>query len=180
MSSVNKVILLGTLGRDPEVRSLPNGRVANLSVATSERWKDAAGERQERTEWHRVAIFNERLVDVVERFLTKGRQVYLEGQLQTRKWVDPEGHDRYSTEVVLSKFRGELVLVGGAPGGAGAAADAGTAAQRPESRARTVVGERHDAPERHPSARQVSTAIEAARGPRVGTVEDQLSDEIPF
>lgn len=113
VGSVNKVILVGNLGRDPEVRSMQNGgKVCNLSVATSERWKDRnSGEQQERTEWHRVVIFDDRLVDVAERFLQKGRKVYLEGELQTRKWQDQSGQDRYTTEVVLRRFRGQLVLL---------------------------------------------------------------------
>ena len=111
--SVNKVILVGNLGRDPEVRTMQNGgKVCNLSVATSERWRDRnTGEQQERTEWHRVVIFDERLIDVAERFLQKGRKVYLEGELQTRKWQDQSGQDRYTTEVVLRRFRGQLVLL---------------------------------------------------------------------
>jgi single-strand DNA-binding protein len=119
--SVNKVILIGNLGRDPEIRNLQDGsRVANLSVATSESWRDkASGERRERTEWHRVVIFNDRLVDVVERFLKKGSKIYVEGQLQTRKWTDQSGQEKYTTEVVLQKFRGELTMLDGR-GGAGA------------------------------------------------------------
>lgn len=115
MSSVNKVTLLGTLGRDPEVRYTQNSqKVVNLRVATSERWRDKqSGEQKERTEWHSVVIFNENLVDVAEKYLAKGRQVYLEGQLQTRKWQDQSGQDRFTTEVVLQRFRGELVLLGG-------------------------------------------------------------------
>ncbi len=111
--SVNKVILIGNLGRDPEIRHMQSGdRVCNLSVATSETWKDKqSGERRERTEWHRVVIFNQNLVDVAERFLTKGRKVYVEGQLQTRKWQDQSGQDRYSTEVVLQRFRGDLQIL---------------------------------------------------------------------
>ena len=113
VGSVNKVILVGNLGRDPEVRSMQNGgKVCNLSVATSERWKDRnSGEQQERTEWHRVVIFDDRLVDVAERFLQKGRKIYMEGELQTRKWQDQSGQDRYTTEVVLRRFRGQLVLL---------------------------------------------------------------------
>ena len=111
--SVNKAILIGNLGRDPEVRSMQNGgRMANLSVATSERWNDRqSGERRERTEWHRVVIFNERLVDVAEKFLRKGSKVYLEGQIQTRKWTDQSGQDRYTTEVVLQRFGSQLTLL---------------------------------------------------------------------
>ncbi len=111
--SVNKVILIGNLGRDPEIRSTQDGtRVANLSVATSENWRDKnTGERRERTEWHRVVIFNERLVEIVEQYLRKGAKVYIEGQLQTRKWQDQSGQDKYSTEVVLNRYRGELTML---------------------------------------------------------------------
>ena len=122
--SVNKVILVGNLGKDPEVRNTQDGsKIVNLSLATSETWNDrASGERKERTEWHRVVIFNDRLAEVAEKFLRKGSKVYVEGQLQTRKWTDQSGQDRYSTEVVLQRFRGELVLLdsrGGAGAGAG-------------------------------------------------------------
>ncbi|MCB2050374.1 MAG: single-stranded DNA-binding protein [Novosphingobium sp.] len=118
--SVNKVILIGNLGQDPEVRSFQNGgKVCNLRIATSESWKDRnTGERQERTEWHTVAIFSEGLVNVAERYLRKGSKVYIEGQLQTRKWQDQSGNDRYSTEVVLRGFNGTLVMLDG-PGGSG-------------------------------------------------------------
>jgi single-strand DNA-binding protein len=113
--SVNKVILVGNLGRDPEVRHTQDGtKIVHLSVATSERWRDrSSGENRERTEWHRVVIFNERLGEVAEKYLAKGRTVYLEGQLQTRKWTDQSGQERYTTEVVLQRFRGELTLLGG-------------------------------------------------------------------
>ncbi len=113
MSSVNKVILVGNLGRDPESRALGSGeKVVNLSLATSETWKDRqSGERQERTEWHRVVIFNQHLAEVAEKYLRKGSKVYLEGQLQTRKWTDQSGAEKYSTEIVLTKFKGELVLL---------------------------------------------------------------------
>src|SRR3990170_5608443 len=121
MAGVNKVILVGNLGDDPESRSLNNGgEVVNLRVATSENWKDKEGNRQERTEWHRVVIFNENLGRVAKSYLRKGSKVYLEGQLQTRKWQDNSGNDKYSTEVVLQRFRGELVLLdvrGDAEGG---------------------------------------------------------------
>jgi single-strand DNA-binding protein len=114
MSSVNKVILLGRLGKDPEVRNFQNGgKVVNFSLATSERWKDREGNQQEKTEWHNVAIFNEKLGEIAEKYLRKGAQVYLEGQLQTRKWQDQSGNDRYSTEIVLRPYRGELQLIGG-------------------------------------------------------------------
>ena len=120
MAGVNKVILVGNLGDDPEVRSLNNGgEVVNLRVATSENWKDRDGNRQERTEWHRVVIFNENLGRVAKQYLRKGSKVYLEGQIQTRKWTDQSGQDRYSTEVVLQRFRGELVLLDRREGGGG-------------------------------------------------------------
>ena len=120
MAGVNKVILVGNLGDDPESRSLNNGgEVVNLRVATSESWKDRDGQRQERTEWHRVVIFNENLGRVAKSYLRKGSKVYLEGQLQTRKWQDNSGQDKYSTEVVLQRFRGELVLLDSRGGGGG-------------------------------------------------------------
>jgi single-strand DNA-binding protein len=129
MAGVNKVILVGNLGDDPESRSLNNGgEVVNLRVATSENWKDRDGNRQERTEWHRVVIFNENLGRVAKSYLKKGSKVYLEGQLQTRKWTDNSGQDKYSTEVVLQRFRGELVLLdsrGGGGGGGGGGDDYG-------------------------------------------------------
>lgn len=117
--SVNKVILVGNLGRDPEVRFSNDGsKIVNMSVATSESWKDRqSGERRERTEWHRVVIFNERLADVAERFLRKGSTVYVEGALQTRKWTDQSGVEKYTTEVVLQRFRGELTMLGSRAGG---------------------------------------------------------------
>ena len=120
--SVNKVILVGNLGKDPEIRRTQDGRpIANLSVATSETWRDkGTGERKEKTEWHRVVIFNENLGRVAKSYLRKGSKVYLEGQLQTRKWTDNSGQDKYSTEVVLQRFRGELVLLDSKSGGGGA------------------------------------------------------------
>ena len=125
--SVNKVILVGNLGADPEVKSFQNGgRVANLRIATSESWKDRnTGERQERTEWHNVAIFSEGLVGVVERFLRKGSKVYVEGQLRTRKWQDQQGQDRYTTEVVLQGPGAVLTMLDGAQGGGGGGARSG-------------------------------------------------------
>jgi single-strand DNA-binding protein len=124
--SVNKVILVGNLGADPEIRRTQDGRpVANLRLATSESWRDkATGERKEKTEWHRVVIFNENLCRIAEQYLKKGSKVYIEGQLQTRKWQDQSGQDRYSTEVVLQGFRGELTLLDRA-GGAGGAGGTG-------------------------------------------------------
>jgi len=120
--SVNKVILVGNLGADPEIRSLGSGdRVANLRIATSESWRDrTSGERKEKTEWHRVVIFNDNLVKVAEQYLRKGSTVYIEGAIQTRKWTDNTGAEKYSTEIVLQKFRGELTMLGGRGDGAGA------------------------------------------------------------
>ncbi len=125
--SVNKVIIIGNLGRDPEVRSFPNGgKVVNLRIATSETWRDkASGERKERTEWHSVAIFNEPLGKIAEQYLKKGSTVYIEGQLETRKWQDQSGADRYSTEIVVRPYRGELTLLGGRDGGSGGGSGGG-------------------------------------------------------
>ena len=154
MAGVNKVILVGNLGQDPESRSFANGgEVVNLRIATSETWKDRDGNRQERTEWHSVAIFNENLGRVAKSYLRKGSKVYIEGQIQTRKWQDQSGADRYTTEVVLQKFRGELVLLdargegggGGSSGGhddgassgggfGGSAYGGGGSAAKPQSR----------------------------------------------
>ncbi|PSJ41697.1 single-stranded DNA-binding protein [Allosphingosinicella deserti] len=126
MAGVNKVILVGNLGDDPESRSLNNGgEVVNLRIATSETWKDRDGQRQERTEWHRVVIFNENLGKVAKSYLKKGSKVYIEGQLQTRKWTDNSGQDKYSTEIVLQRFRGELVLLDSRGGGGGGGSGGG-------------------------------------------------------
>ena len=133
--SVNKVILIGNLGRDPEVRAMQNGnRLCNLSVATSDSWKDKqTGERRERTEWHRGVIFDERLVDVAEKYLRKGSKVYLEGELQTRKWQDQQGNDKYTTEVVLQRFRSQLTMLDTRAdgGGGGGGYDAPAPAEAP-------------------------------------------------
>ena len=142
MAGVNKVILVGNLGADPEARSLNNGgEVVNMRVATSESWKDKDGNRQERTEWHNVVIFNENLGRVAKNYLRKGSKVYLEGQIQTRKWTDQSGNDRYTTEVVLQKFRGELVLLDSREGAGGSRGafnedfdDAGSTPARAQSR----------------------------------------------
>jgi single-strand DNA-binding protein len=126
MAGVNKVIVLGRLGKDPEVRNFQNGgRVVNLRLATSERFKDREGNMQERTEWHSVAIFNEKLGEIAEKYLRKGSEVYIEGQLETRKWQDQSGQDRYTTEIVLRQFRGELALVGGRGGSGGEMGEGG-------------------------------------------------------
>ena len=130
--SVNKVILIGNVGKDPEIRSLQNGgRVANFSLATSESWKDrSSGEKREKTEWHRVVVFNDNLVGVVERFIKKGSKLYVEGALETRKWTDQSGQEKYSTEVVIKQFRGEITLLdgrgeGGGGGGGGGGGSGG-------------------------------------------------------
>ncbi|MFC3050928.1 single-stranded DNA-binding protein [Kordiimonas pumila] len=119
--SINKVILVGNLGRDPEVRTMNDGSpVVNLSIATSETWRDrSSGERRERTEWHRVVIFNENIAKVAQNYLKKGSKVYVEGALQTRKWTDQSGVEKYTTEIVLQKFRGELTMLDGREGGSG-------------------------------------------------------------
>lgn len=127
--SVNKVILVGNLGKDPEIRSFQNGgRKASFSLATSESWKDkASGERRDKTEWHNVSVTNENLITVCERYLKKGAKVYIEGQLETRKWQDKDGHDRYTTEVVLKPFRGELTMLDSKGGSGGGYANDGPA-----------------------------------------------------
>ena len=121
--SVNKVILIGNLGADPEIRTLPSGeRVANLRLATSENWRDkATGERKEKTEWHRVTVFNDNISKVVEQYCRKGSKIYVEGSLQTRKWTDQSGQERFSTEVVIQRFKGELTLLDGRGEGGGGA-----------------------------------------------------------
>ncbi len=147
--SVNKVTLIGNLGKDPETRNTQSGmKIVNLTVATSDTWNDkASGERQERTEWHRVVIMNDRLAEVAERYLRKGSKVYLEGKLQTRKWTDQSGQDRYTTEVMLGRIGAELVLLDRAgEGGAGAAASGGErsygsrTAEKPAARAPAAAG----------------------------------------
>ena len=131
--SVNKVILVGNLGKDPEVRRMTSGEpVVNLSVATSDTWRDkASGEKKERTEWHRVVIFNENLAKVAEQYLRKGAKVYLEGSLQTRKWTDKDGAEKYSTEIVLQRFNGTLVMLDGRGEGGGASRERVGASEAP-------------------------------------------------
>ena len=159
MSSVNKVILIGNLGKDPEIRHTQDGRpIANLSVATSETWRDkATGERREKTEWHRVVIFNEGLAKVAEQYLRKGSKVYLEGELQTRKWQDQSGQDKYTTEVVLKVFNSKLVLL-----------------DRAGDRAGGDVGSDQDDPD-------VSSSSPRERKPAMaGASKGDLNDKIPF
>jgi len=167
--SVNKVILVGNLGADPEIRTLSSGdRVANLRLATSETWRDrTSGERKEKTEWHRVVIFNDNLVKVAESYLRKGSTVYIEGAIQTRKWADQSGVEKYSTEIVLQKFRGELTMLGGRGDGAGAGASAGGGDQGYDSGYGGGSGGGGGAPRSQPS------------GPRESFSAD-LDDEIPF
>jgi single-strand DNA-binding protein len=157
--SVNKVILLGNLGADPEIRRTQDGRpIANLRVATSESWRDkATGEKREKTEWHRVVIFNDNLCRIAEQYLKKGSKVYLEGQLQTRKWTDQQGVERYSTEVVLQNFRGELTLL-----------------DRAGDRADTSLGN-GDFGSPGPTASRERQPAMAGAGRR-----DDMDDEIPF
>ena len=161
--SVNKVILVGNLGKDPEIRTMQTGsRVANLALATSESWKDKqTGERREKTEWHRVVIFNEGLVNICEQYLRKGSKIYLEGQLETRKWTDQSGQEKYTTEVVLRPFRGELNMLdsrsgGGAGAGGPAFEDSG-------------LGGFETGPSQAPQQQQQQS-----------TKIDEMEDEIPF
>jgi len=173
--SVNKVILVGNLGRDPEVRhTSSNQKIVHLAVATSERWKDRqSGEPRERTEWHRVVIFDEHLADVAERYLRKGSPVYLEGTLQTRKWTDQGGQERYTTEVVVPRFRGELTLLGGAREGGG------TEIGSPEDVGGDT-GYRSPAPSPGPSERGLSDPGGGGGRGRPTSIADQLDDDIPF
>ena len=170
--SVNKVILVGNLGRDPEVRHTQNNqKVVNMRIATSERWRDRqSGENKERTEWHSVVIFNENLADIAERYLRKGSSVYVEGQLQTRKWTDQSGQERYSTEVVLSRFKGELTLLGGRGEGGGGGDYGGPSDYGDDQGGGSP--QRSAAPPRG-----------AQGGPgrgKVTSIADELDDDIPF
>jgi single-strand DNA-binding protein len=166
--SVNKVILIGNLGADPEIRRTQDGRpIVNLRVATSETWRDKnSGERKERTEWHRVVIFNENICKVAEQYLKKGSKIYLEGQLQTRKWQDQSGQDRYSTEVVLQGFNSQLTMLDRAGGGGGSgfgSDDGGSGFGSSGS-----------------STRQPAVASAGAGGGGGGGQRDDMNDEIPF
>jgi single-strand DNA-binding protein len=172
--SVNKVILVGNLGRDPEIRSTNDGtRIANLNLATSESWRDrTSGERRERTEWHRVVIFNERLVEIAEKYLRKGSKLYVEGALQTRKWTDQQGQEKYSTEIVLQKFRGELTMLDGAGGGRGQGAGGGAGESFDEG---SFGGSPGDSPRYGGTGSPGGGAGGGARGRNA-----DLDDEIPF
>jgi single-strand DNA-binding protein len=177
--SVNKVILVGNLGKDPEVRSTQDGsKIVNLTLATSETWNDrASGERKEKTEWHRVVVFNDRVADVAERFLKKGAKIYVEGALQTRKWTDQQGQERYTTEVVIGRFNGQLTMLdtrsgGGEGGGYGGGSEGGSAG-----------GGGYTPRERAPAA-AARPAASAARGGAAPSWDapkgGDLDDEIPF
>ena len=170
--SVNKVILVGNLGRDPEVRhTQSNQKVVNMRIATSERWRDRqSGESKERTEWHSVVIFNENLADIAERYLRKGSSVYVEGQLQTRKWTDQSGQERYSTEVVLSRFKGELTLVGGRGEGGGGSDYGG--GDFGDDQGASGAPQRSTPPARGPGGGQARS--------KTPSIADELDDDIPF
>jgi len=168
--SVNKVILVGNMGKDPEVRTTQDGtKIVNLTLATSETWNDrASGERKERTEWHRVVIFNDRVADVAERFLKKGAKIYVEGSLQTRKWTDQSGQERYTTEVVIGRFNGQLTMLD-TRGGSEGAADGG------------FRSERAPAAQRAPAAASRGAGGGASSGPSWDAPKGgDLDDEIPF
>ena len=182
--SVNKVILVGNLGRDPEVRNTQDGsKIVNITLATSETWNDrASGERKEKTEWHRVVIFNDRVADVAERFLKKGAKIYVEGSLQTRKWTDQSGQEKYTTEVVIGRFNGQLTMLDTRSGGeAGASHGGGGMADQPMGGGAGGGGgmpnpapARERAPARAPArAGAGGPSWDAPRG-------GDLDDEIPF
>ena len=166
--SVNKVILIGNLGKDPEVRTSQDGsKIVSFTLATSEMWNDrASGERKERTEWHRIVVFNDRIGDVVEKYVRKGSKVYVEGALQTRKWTDQAGQEKYTTEVVIGRFRGELTMLDGRAGGEGGMAEGGGGYQ-PRERAAPAA--------RAPAQR--GSGGPSWDAPKGGT---DLDDEIPF
>jgi single-strand DNA-binding protein len=170
--SVNKVILVGNLGRDPEIRNTQDGgKIVNLALATSETWNDRqSGERKERTEWHRVVIFNDRVADVAEKYLKKGAKIYVEGSLQTRKWTDQGGQERYTTEVVIGRFNGQLTMLDGRAGGG----DSGGFSAEPPMGGGAPVRERAPAAARSaPAARGGAPSWDAPKG-------GDLDDEIPF
>ena len=163
--SVNKVILVGNLGRDPEVRNTADGaKIVQLSVATSESWKDKmTGERKDKTEWHRVVVFNDRLADVAEQYLRKGSKVYLEGQLQTRKWTDQQGVEKYTTEVVLQRYRGELTMLDG----------------RNDNQSQGMMGDSSGDFGGH-SGGQIGGGSQSSNAPAAGNLSQDLEDDIPF
>lgn len=168
MAGVNKVILVGRLGKDPESKSFANGgSVVKFSLATSETWRDKqSGERKEKTEWHNVVIFNEALGKIASQYLRKGSEVYLEGAIETRKWQDQSGADRYTTEIVLPRFRGELALLGGRDGGAG-----GGSGDRGSDNRGSYGGDDYGSP--------ANNAMSGA-GKRPAAFDDDLNDDVPF
>ncbi len=170
--SVNKVILVGNLGKDPEVRTAQDGtKIVNFSIATSETWNDrASGERKEKTEWHRVVVFNDRIADVVEKYVRKGSKVYIEGALQTRKWTDQSGQEKYTTEVVIGRFKGELTMLDGRQGGEGAAPGGGGGGERSSFQPR----------ERAPAGRAAAPARSGGAPSWDAPKGGDLDDEIPF
>lgn len=178
--SVNKVILVGNLGKDPEVRSTQDGnKIVNLTLATSETWNDrASGERKEKTEWHRVVVFNDRVADVAEKFLKKGAKIYVEGSLQTRKWTDQQGQERYTTEIVIGRFNGQLTMLDGRSGGGEGGGYAGGSEGGSGSTSYTPR-------ERTPAAARPAAGGGGGRGGAGGPSWDapkggDLDDEIPF
>lgn len=173
--SVNKVIIVGNLGRDPEVRSFPaGGKVVNLNIATSENWRDkATGERKERTEWHRVAIFNEALGKIAEQYLKKGSTVYIEGKLETRKWQDQSGADRFTTEIVLRQFGGELTLLGGREGGSGGGGQS-------DDRGGGYDGGNYEGGQSSGGSSGGSARGGSSGGASGGSSRSDMDDEIPF
>jgi single-strand DNA-binding protein len=184
--SVNKVILVGNLGKDPEVRSTQDGsKIVNLTLATSETWNDrASGERKERTEWHRVVIFNDRVADVAERFLKKGAKIYVEGALQTRKWTDQQGQERYTTEVVIGRFNGQLTMLDGRSGGGEGGGYANSESDYGGSSSGGGGGSSYQPRERAPAAARAAGGGRGASStpswdaPKGGGSD--LDDEIPF
>ena len=172
--SVNKVILIGNLGKDPEIRRTQDGRpIANLRIATSESWKDkTSGERREKTEWHSVVIFNENLCRVAEQYLRKGAKVYIEGQLQTRKWQDQQGQDRYSTEVVLQGFGGTLTMLDGRAGAGGGLSESGQADYGGDSGGGFGGGSSEP--------KRAARSSGGGGGSKGGSVDKGFDDEIPF
>ena len=173
--SVNKVSIVGNLGRDPEVRSFPaGGKVVNLNIATSENWRDkATGERKERTEWHRVAIFNEALGKIAEQYLKKGSTVYIEGKLETRKWQDQSGADRFTTEIVLRQFGGELTLLGGREGGSGGGGQS-------DDRGGGYDGGNYEGGQSAGGSSGSSARGGSSGGASGGSSRSDMDDEIPF
>mgnify|MGYP000521519294 CR=1 FL=1 len=169
--SVNKVILVGNLGKDPEARSMNSGgEVVSFTLATSETWNDRDGNRQEKTEWHNVVIFNENLGRVAKNYLRKGQKAYIEGQLQTRKWTDQNGNDRYTTEIVLQRFRGELVLLSGREGGSGGNMGGGNGGQCDAHRSKQRLTQRHQCRKSRLLHQHEAVASNSARHPRAECV----------